>query len=221
MPVRDKFFGLLVALIAILVVFPFFRNFPIVNALLKIFITAVLLLSVYAISENKRSLFIASGLCAPGFLCNWMSHFYAHAVPIILANLFIFLFSIYIVCEILIKIFSSKSVTLNLIYGSLCVYFLIGFAWGFLFNIIDIINPGSFELNSANVVNNEHSLTASKNLPSFIYYSFITLTTLGYGDITPLTPPAQSLSAFEAIVGQLYLTVLVAWLVGLLVANRE
>ena len=221
MPMKDKFFGLLLALIAILVVFPFFRNFPIVNALLKVFITAVLLLSVYAISENKRSLFIASGLCTPGIIFNWMSHFYDHSVPIIFANLFIFLFSIYIIYEILIKIFSSKSVTIHLIYGALCVYFLIGFAWGFLFNVIEIINPGSFKLNTLNFVNGEHSLTAPKNLPSFIYYSFITLTTLGYGDITPLTPPAQSLSAFEAIIGQLYLTVLVAWLVGLLVANRE
>ena len=218
---KDKFFGLLLILISILVILPFFPNNPIVTAVLRLFLTGVLILSVYAIAENKRSLIIASVLCSPAFIMNWLSHFLNDAVTMFLSNLFPMLFFMYMIYEILVKIFTSKYVTVHLIYGSICVYFLIGLSWGFLYNMIEIANPGSFSGSHPYIMGDINSVNNSKNLSNFIYYSFITLTTLGYGDITPQTPPAQNLSSFEAIVGQLYLTILVARLVGVQISQQN
>jgi len=81
--------------------------------------------------------------------------------------------------------------------------------WGFGYNLIDLLQPGSFNV--------PDHFTRSKG--SFhIYYSFITLTTVGYGDITPISGMARSLSMLEGIIGQSYMAVLVARLVGMQVA---
>ncbi len=88
---------------------------------------------------------------------------------------------------------------------------LFGLCWGLLFALVEQLSPGSFNFPT-------HELSADL-LREFIYYSLVTLTTVGYGDITPVTPVAQGFSNLEAIVGQIYLVVLVARLVGLHVAQ--
>jgi hypothetical protein len=92
---------------------------------------------------------------------------------------------------------------------AVCVYFFIGLMWSFVFSVLESLQPGSFRFGQG--------LTA--NVKNFIYYSFVTQTTLGYGDITPVTPPARNLSVLEAIIGQLYLAVLIARLVGVQIAQ--
>ncbi|MCK4879365.1 MAG: two pore domain potassium channel family protein [Bacteroidales bacterium] len=95
------------------------------------------------------------------------------------------------------------------VYGStlLCAinsYLLIGLTLSMLFLIIDIYFPGSFN----QVKSGEGSFS------TFVYYGFITLTTLGYGDITPDTSLARSLSTFTALFGQLYLVIIMALIIG-------
>ena len=87
----------------------------------------------------------------------------------------------------------------------MCVYLLLGVVWQDFYVLLDIVVPGSFN----------SSLLTEKD---FLYFSFITLSTLGYGDITPVIGPARALAYTEALIGQLYLTILVARLVGLYIA---
>ncbi len=82
--------------------------------------------------------------------------------------------------------------------------------WAFIFSVLEIIHPGSFAIG-------EGQIEVGRLL--FIYYSFVTITTLGYGDITPLTAPANAFSSIEAVTGQIYLVVLVARLVGMHIAQ--
>lgn len=93
----------------------------------------------------------------------------------------------------------------NRITGAVCIYFLIGIIWSLGYTVIDMATPGSF--NGVNTVSPDHRRS------DLIYFSFVTLATLGYGDITPVNPLARSLAYFEAIVGQFYLAILVAGLV--------
>lgn len=95
------------------------------------------------------------------------------------------------------------------VYGStlLCAinsYLLIGLTLSILFMIMDLFYPGSF--NQVQAGNGAYS--------TFIYYGFVTLTTLGYGDITPDTTLARSFSMFTALIGQLYLVIIMALLIG-------
>ena len=86
------------------------------------------------------------------------------------------------------------------------VYLLMALMWSFVYGLLELINPASFNV----------TLSPDQGYQMrFIYYSFVTITTLGYGDITPTTDLASSFSILEAVVGQLYLVVVVAWLVGM------
>jgi len=103
-------------------------------------------------------------------------------------------------------IFLPGPVDLNKVMGSLCVYLLIGIAWAELYQLLHGYDPGSF----AGIEQQEgHALSWR-----FLYFSFVTLTTLGYGDVLPLTIYAQTLTAMETVIGQFYLAVLVAALVS-------
>lgn len=105
----------------------------------------------------------------------------------------------------------EKSVTLDMISGALCVYLLLAIIGGGVYSLVDTAQPGSFT--------QDLSLDASPSTNS-LYFSLVTLTTLGYGDISPVSPWARMLAATEAVLGQIYLTVLVAYLVGIRLAQR-
>lgn len=120
---------------------------------------------------------------------------------------------------ILSTIMKSKKVTTETIYASICVYLLLGIIWTMLFSAMEIIEPGSFLSGGAPVVD-FHGEPVERNVfANFIYYSFVTLTILGYGDITPVSPHARALSSLEAVVGQLYIAVLIAGLVGMHISH--
>lgn len=106
---------------------------------------------------------------------------------------------------ILVHIESEDEVTIDLIMAAACAYILLGMAWGYAYYFLEIFHPDSFNI-AENPVD---------DLWDFYYYSFVTLTTVGYGDILALTRSARGLSILEAIIGQLYLAIMISRLVGL------
>ncbi len=107
----------------------------------------------------------------------------------------------------------SDEISLNRIIGAICIYLMLGVIWSIGYSVLNIVEPGSFK-----------GLTESADPAwnsDWIYYSFVTITTLGYGDITPLTQSAKTLSFAEAIVGQFYIAVLVAGLVSAYISARR
>lgn len=112
---------------------------------------------------------------------------------------------------ILRRLLEGRTVTVDDILGALCGYLLAGVAFANIYGAIELLSPGAFAINtpiSGLLVNwyERESL--------FVYYSLSTLTTMGYGDITPVAPAARSTAVIEAVVGQFYLAVVVAQLVG-------
>lgn len=104
-------------------------------------------------------------------------------------------------------------IDMNRLVGAACIYLLSGSLWGIVYFLLSVVSPASFHgIVGENV---------SEQLNEFTYYSFVTLTTLGYGEIVPVLPVARTLSYLEAVLGQMYLTVLVAALVGVHIANRR
>ena len=109
-----------------------------------------------------------------------------------------------------VGILRARQVTSNLICAALCLYLFIGLLWGSIFAFVESLFPGSF---SGALLNNAAS--PEEFVHSFVYFSYITLTTLGYGDILPQTQGATALCQAEAILGQFFVAVLVARLVAL------
>lgn len=105
------------------------------------------------------------------------------------------------------------TIDINRLVGAACIYLLSGSLWGIIYFLLNVITPTAFAGIQAE--------GWSEQLNEFTYHSFVTLTTLGYGDVTPVEPVARTLCYLEAALGQMYLTVLVAALVGLHIATRR
>jgi Ion channel len=112
-----------------------------------------------------------------------------------------------------------KEVTGETISMSVSVYLMFGLNWALLYAVIFQLQPGAFRLDGSPFPPEGSSPDVLQVVPAFIYFSLITLTTIGYGDITPVTPQARYAALAEGITGQLYLAILVARLVGLYMAG--
>lgn len=115
---------------------------------------------------------------------------------------------------VLYSITQHKEITADTLFGAICGYFLLGLTWSFVYLLIETINPGSFSHQLADVTLHRSALNAS-------YYSFTTMTTLGYGDILPISYLARTCSWLEAVSGQIYLAVWISQLVGLRIAQNR
>ena len=100
----------------------------------------------------------------------------------------------------------SKQVTANTLYASLSGYLLISVLWATVYTMIEIIEPGSFSLS---LMEESGGDSIQFEFVYSIYYSLVTITTLGYGDIIPATAPARMFAAIEAVIGQIYIAVIV------------
>ena len=127
------------------------------------------------------------------------------------------LFFVVLAGKIVQSTFESQELSWDTVFGAICGYLLLGVAWGLTYAMIHAVNPESFQLGNAILPQMEQG-DSSRNI--FMYYSFVTLTTVGYGDVTPASIPARTLSWVEAVTGQLYLAVLIAGLIGDLVARN-
>ena len=135
------------------------------------------------------------------------------ATVYLLANLATLAFLVLATSESFRHIATTNTMNANRIIGAICVYFLLGVIWSVMYSLLEYIVPGSFD-----------GLTAEKTSdwnPDWIYYSFVTLTTLGYGDILPVTFFARALAYMEAVVGQFYIAILVAGLVSAYLAEKQ
>jgi hypothetical protein len=115
---------------------------------------------------------------------------------------------------VLVQVFREGPITGDRIRGSILAYLLLGLIWCLAYQLVVLLFPGSFRFVEA------PSPTPGRLNHQLVYYSYITLTTVGYGDITPVHPIARTLSAGEGLVGQLYPAILIARLVSLQISNR-
>ena len=106
-------------------------------------------------------------------------------------------------------------VTTDTVVGAICAYFLLAVTFGNAYALVEVLSPGSFLLTPALAADVHWSPPTSPITPVLQYFSFSTLTTLGFGDVTPLSRGARFLAVIEAIAGQLYLAILIARLVGI------
>jgi hypothetical protein len=117
---------------------------------------------------------------------------------------------------ILMQVFREGPVNYHRIAGAVAAYLLMGVLWGSLYFLIDLASPGAFNFATFPPPTEAHALAGK-----LVYFSFITLTSVGYGDILPAHPAVQTLAMLEAIVGQLFPAILVARLVAQEIEDRE
>lgn len=204
-----RFLYLLISLLSLFVVHPFFHGSAMATIVLDILLLAMLVAAIYTVFDKKILMVIALLLALPMFGGRWANYFYAHSVLLQIDYIFGAVFFWFTAVTIVSYVRRQAQVTQDMIFGALCAYLLLGLGWAFAYSFLALLEPGSFSMAASG------QTSTGDVLPDFFYYSFVTLTTLGYGDITPVGPVARSFSTLEAVIGQIYLAVLVARLVGL------
>jgi len=222
---RHRFDILLCALILLMISVPFVRIFhPLTyprlsKTTLAACFALMLLSAVLAVSRTRPTAIAASSLAVLAMVFSVMNIVFDQVWVGVVYGFFEIAFLGYVVVLILARLFTEEKVTFNMICASLCVYLLLGVLWAVVFSLLETFQPGSFDLPVAEDGQIRRMLFGGDESIYPIYYSFVTITTLGYGDIVPTSPAAQMFSAVEALMGQLYLAVLVARLVGLHIAH--
>ncbi len=206
-----RFLFLLISILLLFVVRPFLEGYIGIGILFEVFFSFILVSGAYAVSRKKYLFIIGLSLGVAAFVTRWSTHFLQSSSLHLVGNTLMILFFVYVMINLLSYLFSETEVTADVIMAAVCGYVFIGLIWAFVFSVIESLQPGSFRLVEGQ----------TGEVANFTYYSFVTQTTLGYGDITPLTAPTRSLSLLEAIIGQLYLAVLIARLVGIHISQSS
>jgi|SRR5579871_4676684 len=218
--VRWRYLVLLGALLLVLVVQPVSLGFSTPPQLFDAFLVlvSVALLLSFCTDKNRRLAAFAFG--APICLLSLGGYLLAgppRNAAVLIGHFLAVLFFFWAAALIVASLFRRRALSLDSVFGAICGYLLLGMAWGVLYSMLDTVWSESFEVGSrlAGQVQAEHS-----RVSLFTYYSFITLTTVGYGDVTPVSTPARTCAWLEALTGQFYLAVLVAGLVGALLSRK-
>jgi len=229
-------FWLLVVAIALPVVVP---DGPVIRRVMAAVLFVVMLSGLNAISNRRRELIVGICLAVPAVALNGIGLALSNFALYLASELVYLAFFIYLAILMLRWTLQKHEVDLETIYGAVSVYLLMALIWGLGFYTVALTNPGSFhfpdddelgEIQTARVASDieerldvDHSdwrEISNSAQGTLMYYSFVTLTTLGYGDIYPTSDATRILAMLEATLGQLYLVILVARLVGLYTAQE-
>ncbi|MEW6145224.1 MAG: potassium channel family protein [Thermodesulfobacteriota bacterium] len=202
-----KMFNFMVSILLLLILSAVLEGteygFIIVNTMSSI----VFFLGVYAVGRSRRTLIVLIILGLPWFLSEWA---FTKSTRTIFTSM---LFFIFVTITILEHILKSDEVTTDTLYGAVCVYLLLGIMWASIYGFLEYVSPGAvFE-------GYDKEITTKMSTNELIYYSYTTLATIGYGDITSVTPVGRIISVLEGIFGQLYIAFLVARLISIYTTN--
>jgi hypothetical protein len=203
-----KFMWLFIFLFAVLISYPYSLGSNSRYFVYRTLYSLVILFTVYAVNMRRSLLMIALVLAAPSIVLHTV---YAAEIksPAAVVNTFLaFGFDLFIVVVIFRRIFAKISADSESIYGALCIYLIVGFSFSNIFLLVAYFQPRAFYLDPAT---NNHAVF--ERLDS-VYYSFGSMTSLGAAGITPVTGEARLLTIIEALLGMLFLAVLVSRLLS-------
>ncbi|MEM9366615.1 MAG: ion channel [Planctomycetota bacterium] len=181
----------------------------------NILFLAVILSAIRALSYSRLRRRVAASIGSLAFILASIAEFHpTWIVSLLTTACYLAVFAI-LLLSLSERVFRSGDVDLDRIAGAANLYLLLGILFALIFTMLEIMQPGSFAMTETVSADG-----AGQGLVSaLIYFSNVTLTTLGYGDVLPVTRPARTLATLEAVFGQLYLAVFMARLVGMHIAN--
>jgi len=202
-----RYLYLLVALVVMLVAYPYARG----GGVLGIAAVLVPIASVVALATHRRHLAISVALGIVTLVGIFQETAGVEVLPLPAVEVGGLLLFAYTTIFVLWRVLRSERVTGDILCGAIAVYLMIGLTWSLGCGLLEYIQPGSYR-----VATGEARPATSKDL---LYFSYVTLATVGYGDVVPVTDGARSLAVLEGLCGTIYLTILVARLIGLHLAH--
>jgi hypothetical protein len=212
---NNNFSYLLIALLIFIVGTPILYDLELISVRVSkvVGITCLLAIGIWSLRGSGKMYSIGMLVAVVGIVINILSFVRESDALHITSHAFLFIFLSLAIFNTMRQVAVGTEINPNRIVGAICVYLLLGVMWSAIYMTIEFFQPGSFR--------GLTDVTSPVWNPDWIYFSFVTITTLGYGDITPLTQTARSFAFAEAIVGQFYIAVLVAGLVSAYISARQ
>ncbi len=220
---EDSFLPLLVALGLMLVLAPLLQVLPLLVTTLA---SLVLLAGLWAVLRDRTfRLFLGAALlvCLP---LRWGAHFFGAQVPLLILLSHATVGVTFAIMEVVVvvRVLGHQRITRQTVIGAICGYLLIAFVFAFVFafgySVLTFLDPSAISV-GGHPLAAERITNLGEHVTELMYFSFMTLTTVGYGDIVPMSPMARSMVILEALAGQLYLAAFVARLVGAMSRPEE
>lgn len=214
-PYRNIFLGL----VAVILIDALVPNYAARGLFSDLMLVAILIVALIETVRSRQNVIWALIFGVPAIAARFIAAFRpdttAQNTTTLMLSAMFFLFLIW---NLLHDLAEENRPTGERIFGALCAYIFIGIFFAAIYAHMEYRQPGTFAISNQGIgaaTSEESSL-----LPVFTYYSFVTLTTLGYGDIAPVAEHARTLAWLEALLGQLYLAVMVAGFVAVHISER-
>ncbi|MCB1117087.1 MAG: hypothetical protein KDK50_00745 [Chlamydiia bacterium] len=206
-----KYFSFLLVFLILLFVFRPYDRGGVYSSVWQFCLTGVFISSIFNVQHTKAVTWIIVLLGVPALVCNFLMFFYEDFIYTTLFYLLTFGFIMVCSGSIISKVLLNARVTMETLRGVVCVYFMIAFGFAFLFVMIEYVVPGSFVLDpeARNFYNH------TRILSEMMFFSFVTLLSIGFGTINAIKDVAQTFTIIEGIIGQFYVAILVARLLGI------
>ncbi|MGI9427746.1 MAG: potassium channel family protein [Bythopirellula sp.] len=215
---QPKHSELFVALILLLVVQSFLTTSSISNRILfDVLFLAVILSTIRSFSRSRRRMLLALTLGGIAVCLMVFVEFRSSTeISIVMYSIFLLIFLL-LEISLIEDVFVSGPVNTDRLVGAACIYFVLAIIWALAFSLLETVKPGSFLLPGF-----DDNLELHQGLlAEFFYFSNVTLTTLGYGDIVPISRPARMFASIEAMFGQLFVAIVIGRLVGLHLTEKR
>ncbi len=212
---KNNFTYLLVALLVMLLGIPLAHDLAVASAPLirSLMFSLLLIIGIRSLRGGGRYFTVGMTFVVAGVLLNVLAVNIDSRILFYSSFVVLFGFLLIAIVFTLKQVAFGTEITLNRLVGAVCVYLLLGTIWAVAYSLVDIVSPGSFTGFSPQDGRGWDS--------EWLYFSFVTMTTLGYGDILPVSATARVLAYLQAIFGQFYLAILVAGLVSAYIAKRR
>lgn len=198
---KSRFIFTPLAIVVMLLVMPYIRHAGAIGWLFGSVVVALIPLAcLYAFATERRSMVVIASLSLPFLVLDALGLVSTSRVLHLATYTFATLLYAYLIFALLRDLLARRSITADMIYCAVSIYLLLGMMWSGVYTILEVASPGSFQ-----------GLTVSADI---IYFSFVALTTVGFGDIIPLTVLARRLAVLEAAMGSIYMAIIVALIVG-------
>lgn len=183
---------------------------PAVRALL---FSCLLTIGVWSLRGTGRAFTLGIAFVIVGVVTNILAANFPSKLFVMASFVSLFAFLLLAISYTLKQVAIENVISANRLVGAICVYLLLGVIWAVAYSALDLLAPGSFR---------EFSQVEGLAWDSeWLYFSFVTMTTLGYGDITPVSATAKALAYIQAVFGQFYVAILVAGLVSAYISTRQ
>ncbi len=193
------------------VIAPWAETRPGGGTILRVCVSLMFASGAYVLAPHRRNRVAILAVTAVPILCGWLEEYtdsrFWSAAAAISSCLFALVLSAFVVR----RVFKPGPITVHRVVGSIVVYLLLGIAFGDAARLVKTLDPEAYRSGTF----------ARVERAELYYFSFVTLTTVGYGDITPVHPPARALAILEALTGQLFPSILIARLVSQELMTRE